>query len=126
MLDIDHFKRINDSHGHGVGDEVLKAVAESIKSQLRNVDMVFRFGGEEFLILLANTSRDAAAMVGERLRNAAQTQDYFAAGTRIELTVSLGCATLLPGESSESLLRRADSALYVAKREGRNRLAMAG
>ncbi len=97
MLDIDHFKRINDSHGHGVGDEVLKAVAESIKSQLRNVDMVFRFGGEEFLILLANTSRDAAAMVGERLRNAAQTQDYFAAGTRIELTVSLGCATLLPG-----------------------------
>ncbi|SFA69775.1 diguanylate cyclase (GGDEF) domain-containing protein [Pseudomonas sp. NFIX10] len=126
MLDIDHFKRINDNHGHGVGDEVLKAVAESIKGQLRNVDMVFRFGGEEFLILLANTSRDAAAMVGERLRHAAQTQDYFAAGTRIDLTVSLGCATLLPGESSESLLRRADSALYVAKREGRNRLAMAG
>ncbi|WP_434604899.1 GGDEF domain-containing protein [Pseudomonas sp. R1-7] len=126
MLDIDHFKRINDSHGHGVGDEVLKAVADSIKSQLRNVDMVFRFGGEEFLILLANTSRDAAAMVGERLRYAAQTQDYFAGGTRIELTVSLGCATLLPGESAESLLRRADSALYVAKREGRNRLTMAG
>src|SRR3546814_3170430 len=67
-----------------------------------------RFGGEEFLILHSNTSRDAAALVGERLRNAAQTQDYFAAGTRIELTVSLGCATLLPGESSESLLRRAD------------------
>jgi diguanylate cyclase (GGDEF)-like protein len=126
MLDIDHFKRINDSHGHGVGDEVLKAVADSIKSQLRNVDMVFRFGGEEFLILLANTSRDAAAMVGERLRYAAQAQDYCAAGTRIELTVSLGCATLLPGESAESLLRRADSALYVAKREGRNRLTMAG
>jgi diguanylate cyclase (GGDEF)-like protein len=126
MLDIDHFKRINDTHGHGVGDEVLKAVADSIKSQLRNVDMVFRFGGEEFLVLLANTSRDAAAMVGERLRYAAQTQDYFAGGTRIELTVSLGCATLLPGESAESLVRRADSALYVAKREGRNRLTMAG
>ncbi|WP_434580333.1 GGDEF domain-containing protein [Pseudomonas sp. Z5-35] len=126
MLDIDHFKRINDSHGHGVGDEVLKAVADSIKHQLRNVDMVFRFGGEEFLILLSNTSRDAAALVGERLRYAAQAQDYFAAGTRIELTVSLGCATLLPAESAESLLRRADSALYVAKREGRNRLAMAG
>jgi len=126
MLDIDHFKRINDSHGHAVGDEVLKAVADSIKSQLRNVDMVFRFGGEEFLILLANTSREAAAMVGERLRYAAQAQDYFAAGTRIELTVSLGCATLLPGESVESLVRRADNALYVAKREGRNRLAMAG
>jgi diguanylate cyclase (GGDEF)-like protein len=88
--------------------------------------MVFRFGGEEFLILLSNTTREAAAMVGERLRFAAQAQDYHADGQLIELTVSLGCSTLLPGESAESLLRRADSALYVAKREGRNRLAMAG
>lgn len=126
MLDIDHFKRINDNHGHSAGDEVLKAVAASIKGQLRNVDMVFRFGGEEFLILLSNTSREAAAMVGERLRYATQAQDYWADQTPIELTVSLGCSTLLPGESAESLLRRADSALYVAKREGRNRLAMAG
>lgn len=126
MLDIDHFKQINDTYGHSAGDEVLKAVAASIKSQLRNVDMVFRFGGEEFMILLSNTSREAAAMVGERLRFAAQAQDYVAEGKVIELTVSLGCSTLLPGESAESLLRRADSALYVAKREGRNRLAMAG
>ena len=126
MLDIDHFKQINDTYGHSAGDEVLKAVAASIKSQLRNVDMVFRFGGEEFMILLSNTSREAAAMVGERLRFAAQAQDYVAEGKIIELTVSLGCSTLLPGESAESLLRRADSALYVAKREGRNRLAMAG
>ncbi|UVM52122.1 MULTISPECIES: GGDEF domain-containing protein [unclassified Pseudomonas] len=126
MLDIDHFKHINDTYGHSAGDEVLKAVAASIKNQLRNVDMVFRFGGEEFMILLSNTSREAAAMVGERLRFAAQTQDYVADGKVIALTVSLGCSTLLPGESAESLLRRADSALYVAKREGRNRLAMAG
>jgi len=126
MLDIDHFKHINDNHGHSAGDDVLKAVAASIKSQLRNVDMVFRFGGEEFLILLSNTNREAAAMVGERLRFAAQTEDYAADGNVVELTVSLGCSTLLPGESAESLLRRADSALYVAKREGRNRLAMAG
>ncbi|MCU1762108.1 GGDEF domain-containing protein [Pseudomonas sp. 14P_8.1_Bac3] len=126
MLDIDHFKRINDSHGHSAGDDVLKAVAASIKSQLRNVDMVFRFGGEEFLILLSNTGREAAGMVGERLRFAAQAKEYLADGNPIELTVSLGCSTLLPGESAESLLRRADSALYVAKREGRNRLAMAG
>lgn len=126
MLDIDHFKKINDSHGHSAGDEVLKTVAATIKAQLRNVDMVFRFGGEEFLILLSNTGRDAAAMVGERLRQAAQAKDYWADGILIELTVSLGCSTLLPGESAESLLRRADSALYVAKREGRNRLAMAG
>jgi diguanylate cyclase (GGDEF)-like protein len=126
MLDIDHFKNINDSHGHSAGDDVLKAVAASIKGQLRNVDMVFRFGGEEFLILLSNTGREAAALVGERLRFAAQAKDFLADGKLIELTVSLGCSTLLPGESAESLLRRADSALYVAKREGRNRLAMAG
>ncbi|MBD9587039.1 GGDEF domain-containing protein [Pseudomonas sp. PDM03] len=126
MLDIDHFKQINDTHGHSAGDDVLKGVAASIKGQLRNVDMVFRFGGEEFLILLSNTGREAAAMVGERLRLAAQAKDFSADGNLIELTVSLGCSTLLPGESAESLLRRADSALYVAKREGRNRLAMAG
>ncbi|AYF50032.1 GGDEF domain-containing protein [Pseudomonas sp. 13B_2.1_Bac1] len=126
MLDIDHFKNINDTYGHAAGDNVLRAVAGAIKAQLRNVDMVFRFGGEEFLILLSNTGRDAAAMVGERLRQAAQAQDYSAEGKRIELTVSLGCSTLLAAESAESLLRRADNALYVAKREGRNRLAMAG
>ena len=126
MLDIDHFKKINDTHGHAAGDSVLRAVAGAIKGQLRNVDMVFRFGGEEFLILLSNTGRDAARMVGERLRQAAQAQDYWVEGTRIELTVSLGCSTLLAAESAESLLRRADNALYVAKREGRNRLAMAG
>lgn len=126
MLDIDHFKHVNDSHGHSAGDDVLREVAAAIKGQLRNVDMVFRFGGEEFLILLSNTGREAAAMVGERLRFAVQAKDYKADGNLIELTVSLGCSTLLPGESAESLLRRADSALYVAKREGRNRLAMAG
>lgn len=126
MLDIDHFKRVNDSHGHSAGDDVLKAIAATIKAQLRNVDMVFRYGGEEFLVLLSNTGRDAAAMVGERLRYATQAAEYYADGHLIELTVSLGCSTLLPGESADSLLRRADSALYVAKREGRNRLAMAG
>ncbi|VVO36646.1 GGDEF domain-containing protein [Pseudomonas fluorescens] len=126
MLDIDHFKKINDNHGHTAGDQVLKAVAASIKGQLRNVDMVFRFGGEEFLILLSNTGREPAALVGERLRHAAQAQDYWADDALVELTVSLGCSTLLPAESAESLLRRADSALYVAKRQGRNQLAMAG
>ena len=126
MLDIDHFKSVNDTHGHAAGDHVLREVAASIKQQLRNVDMVFRYGGEEFLILLSNTGRESAALVGERLRYAAQSNDYWAANTRIELTVSLGCSTLLPGESADSLLRRADNALYVAKREGRNRLAMAG
>ncbi len=126
MVDIDHFKQINDQHGHSIGDEALKAVANALKDSLRNVDMVFRYGGEEFLVLLSNTSREAASMVGERLRMAVMGIQYLVENRTIELSVSLGCASLLPGESMESLLRRADSALYVSKREGRNRLSMAG
>ncbi len=98
MLDIDHFKRINDSYGHSAGDQVLKAVAAAIKEQLR----------------------------GERLRQATHSREYATNEQSVTLTMSLGCATLLAGESLQSVLRRADSALYVAKREGRNRLAMAG
>ena len=126
MLDIDHFKHINDRHGHATGDEVLKAVAAALKSSLRNIDMVFRYGGEEFLVLLTNTGREAAQMVGERLRLAVLGLQYLQEGQALELSISLGCATLLPGESVESLQRRADNALYVSKREGRNRLSMAG
>src|SRR5690606_35984761 len=122
----DHFKQINDQHGHSVGDEVHKAVATTLKGQLRNVDMVFRYGGEEFLVLLSNTCREAAAQIGERLRYAILELQCLAEGRAIELSISLGCSTLLPGESAESLLRRADNALYVAKRDGRNRLTMAG
>lgn len=126
MLDIDHFKRINDHYGHSTGDEVLKAVATTLKARLRNVDMVFRFGGEEFLVLLSGTCREAAALVGERLRMGVFELQYLVQGQPLDLSISLGCATLLPAESVESLLRRADNALYVAKREGRNRLSMAG
>jgi len=126
MLDIDHFKEINDTHGHATGDEVLKAVADAIKDRLRNIDQVFRFGGEEFLIVLTNTGRESAALVGERLRTAALQLTYPVNGRPVDLTVSLGCSTLLPGESPDSLVRRADTALYAAKRQGRNRLEMAG
>ncbi|WP_347506084.1 GGDEF domain-containing protein [Pseudomonas anguilliseptica] len=126
MVDIDHFKRINDTHGHLIGDQALKAVASALKDSLRNVDMVFRFGGEEFMVLLFNTSRESASMVGERLRMAVLGIQYLVENRAIELSVSLGCASLLPGESMESLLRRADNALYVSKRDGRNRLSMAG
>jgi len=126
MVDIDHFKRINDSHGHLVGDQALKAVASALKDSLRNVDVVFRYGGEEFMVLLSNTSREAASLVGERLRMAVLGIQQLVENRAIELSVSLGCSTLLPGESMESLLRRADNALYVSKRDGRNRLSMAG
>jgi diguanylate cyclase (GGDEF)-like protein len=126
MLDIDHFKGINDTHGHATGDQVLKAVADGIKSRMRNIDQVFRFGGEEFLIVLSNTGREPAALVGERLRNAALQLTYPVDGRPVEVTVSIGCSTLLPGETADSLVRRADTALYSAKRHGRNRLEMAG
>ncbi|HSC85197.1 MAG TPA: GGDEF domain-containing protein, partial [Pseudomonas sp.] len=126
MVDIDHFKRINDQYGHTTGDEVLKAMAGALKDSLRNIDMVFRYGGEEFLVLLSNTNREAAQMVGERLRMAALGLQHIVDNRAIELSVSLGCATLLAGESVDSLQRRADKALYVSKREGRNRLSMAG
>ncbi|MHA5864350.1 GGDEF domain-containing protein, partial [Pseudomonas aeruginosa] len=108
-----------------VGDEALKAVAETIKDHLRNVDMVFRFGGEEFLVLLSSTPLQAACMVGERLRQAVEELDYRHAGEPLKLSISLGCADLRPGEGSDDLLRRVDEALYEAKRDGRNRLRCA-
>ncbi len=126
MLDIDHFKQVNDTYGHSVGDEVLKAVAATLKAQLRNVDMVFRYGGEEFMVLLSGTDREAAALVGERLRQAVLELQCLSQGRLIPLSISLGCASLLSGETADSLLRRADDALYAAKRQGRNRLTMAG
>ncbi|MGL4315391.1 MAG: GGDEF domain-containing protein [Pseudomonas sp.] len=126
MVDIDHFKQINDLHGHATGDEVLKAMAGALKNSLRNIDMVFRYGGEEFLVLLSNTDREAAQMVGERLRMAVLGLQHRVDNRAIELSISLGCATMLAGESVDSLQRRADNALYVSKREGRNRLSMAG
>ena len=126
MLDIDHFKGINDEHGHSAGDEVLKAVASTLKDQLRNIDMVFRYGGEEFLVLLSGTPREGAQLVGERLREAVQGLQCVAQGKPVKMSISLGCATLEAGESADSLLQRADKALYSAKRDGRNRLAIAG
>ncbi|WP_437881287.1 GGDEF domain-containing protein [Pseudomonas sp. LRF_L74] len=125
MLDIDHFKRINDEHGHLIGDEVLKNVANALKGSLRNVDMVFRYGGEEFLVLLSNTSCEAGVMIGERLRVAIEELQHAVENQPIKLSISLGCATLQAGEGAESLLRRADTALYAAKRDGRNRISMA-
>jgi diguanylate cyclase (GGDEF)-like protein len=125
MLDIDHFKRVNDTFGHTAGDEVLRSIAQSLKTQLRNIDRVFRYGGEEFLVVLSGTDSGAAGSIGERLRQSTMALKYPMLEHSLELSISLGCATLLPAESADSLLRRADAALYVAKREGRNRLAMA-
>lgn len=125
MVDVDHFKRINDTYGHAAGDRVLKDVAQALKTQLRNVDMVYRYGGEEFLVILSNTSSEAAEQVGERLRIAICQLKCKGLDRELILSVSLGCATLVAGEDGETLVDRADQALYQAKRDGRNRLQKA-
>ncbi len=125
MLDMDHFKALNDTYGHQAGDATLKAVALLLKEQLRNVDMVFRYGGEEFVLVLSNTGFEAAAIVAERIRTAIQTLCLLIGEKPVRLSASLGCATFRPTESYEQLLHRADEALYQAKREGRNMTRMA-
>jgi len=121
MLDLDHFKRINDRFGHSVGDDVLRQTARTLGNSLRSMDMVFRFGGEEFCVLLSATGHEAAHIVAERLRAAVEAQSETAGAIPLPVTLSLGLATLRDVESPRCLLLRADRALYQAKAEGRNR-----
>ncbi|TLX56581.1 hypothetical protein DN824_15065 [Stutzerimonas nosocomialis] len=125
MLDLDHFKGLNDRHGHRGGDEALQRVVSRLKHHLRNVDMLFRYGGEEFLVLLSSTDAQDAALVGERLRATVDQHPFEVDGQPVHLSISLGSATYRPPESLEQLLQRADAALYSAKRSGRNRLSIA-
>ncbi|HVJ36060.1 MAG TPA: diguanylate cyclase [Terriglobia bacterium] len=147
MVDIDHFKRVNDSYGHSVGDEVIKGIAAMARQTLRDSDLLCRYGGEEFAILIADPGADNAVAVAERLRQniaalrfpvpapedeAAAAQPPGAPSPEeagfFQVTISLGvaiCAVLdLPDGSVETLLQRADEALYIAKRSGRNRTAI--
>jgi diguanylate cyclase (GGDEF)-like protein len=125
MVDVDHFKHVNDEYGHYTGDEVLRAIAQGLKSQLRNIDRVFRYGGEEFVVLLTDTDRETAVQIGERLRSTVLGLAFPHHAPSLTMSISLGCSTLMAGETADSLVQRADSALYVAKREGRNRLVLA-
>ena len=120
MFDIDHFKRINDTFGHQTGDEVLKRVAGDAAGELRSGDTVGRFGGEEFIIVLPDATAETAIIVAERVRLAIEV-----GGSTPHVTISVGVAELALGEVSETLLKRADTALYVAKNEGRNTLRLA-
>lgn len=125
MLDMDHFKSLNDTYGHQAGDAALKAVVLLLREQLRNVDMVFRYGGEEFVLVLSNTGAAAASIVAERIRCAVESLCLLVGDKQVRLSASLGCATYQPAETQDNLLRRADHALYEAKRDGRNRTRMA-
>ena len=125
IFDIDHFKQINDAHGHATGDEVIRRVGQRAKASLRDDDMVGRYGGEEFVCILQGRSALAAELVAERLRKAVQGDTEGAATGLPGVTVSIGLATYAGEPNIEDLLQRADKALYAAKREGRNRLRMA-
>lgn len=126
MIDVDHFKRVNDTHGHAVGDEVLKAFTRVLEGNLRSVDLLGRLGGEEFAVVLPESDHNAASHTAERLRAAVEALEFpFEDGTLLKITTSVGIAILSTvGETLDSLLARADSALYTAKREGRNRVVV--
>jgi two-component system cell cycle response regulator len=132
LLDVDHFKRINDTHGHPAGDAVLRYVARLIRAQLRGSDVVARYGGEEFVLLLPGTPLPAALDTAERIRRviAAQTMPVpVPVPEPLRITVSIGAAALLPGDDpaglAADLVQRADQALYAAKQGGRNRVQAA-
>jgi len=125
LLDIDHFKRVNDKHGHLYGDQALRAVAQCVQKTIRDSDLLFRYGGEEFMILLSGTGPEGSALLAERIRQEVEAMQPLS-GNATQLTVSLGI-TSLRGEpdTAELLLERADTALYQAKQAGRNRVEFA-
>lgn len=128
MTDIDRFKQVNDTYGHDVGDEVLREFANRIRTTVRGADLACRFGGEEFIVVMPDTSAEMAAGVAERLRTIIESLPFAIpqADGPLKVTASMGIATLRPGnDTAEALLKRADTALYQAKHEGRNRVVAA-
>lgn len=125
MVDIDHFKRVNDTYGHLVGDSLLKTIAQLLKTHLRRNDIAARYGGEEFLILLVETDIDGAMAVGEKIRKALSVKEWKIKDTGKsmgKITVSMGVALYRLNEPEKDLIKRADDALYMAKEKGRNRI----
>ena len=124
MLDLDHFKRINDNYGHLAGDKVLKIIATVLRKRLRSSDFIARFGGEEFVLLMPATPPAVGAKLLETLRAAIEACPFHFKGERVTITISMGLATFRAGEHSDLVLKRADQALYRAKNAGRNRVEL--
>jgi diguanylate cyclase (GGDEF)-like protein len=122
MIDLDHFKRVNDRYNHHVGDIVLMEFVKLCQSHLRNIDLLGRFGGEEFTVLLPATNIDSARIVAEKLRHTMEHHTINANGEQISITISIGIAQYKPGDSIESWINTADERMYQAKRLGRNRV----
>ncbi|MCO5129898.1 MAG: GGDEF domain-containing protein [Xanthobacteraceae bacterium] len=125
LIDLDWFKQINDTHGHPVGDEVLRTFAITMFANIRGVDRFGRYGGEEFLLIMPDTAAAAAASILDRLRLIVAELDWSAFSAGMAVTISAGVAELQPAELPDTLLTRADEALYAAKEAGRNRVARA-
>jgi diguanylate cyclase (GGDEF)-like protein len=123
LIDLDWFKRINDAHGHPVGDEVLRTFSITIFANIRPADRFGRYGGEEFLLLLPDTDGEAASRMLERLRSIVADLDWSAFSLGMRVTISAGVVTLRDVDTADTILARADSALYSAKAQGRNRIA---
>lgn len=119
LFDVDHFKTINDEHGHEVGDRVLVSLASMVEASLRETDLLGRWGGEEFIVLSTDTTRSGARRMAERLRLRIAMTPFEEVGT---VTVSIGITTCRPGDTARTLIDRADQAMYHAKRDGRNRI----
>jgi diguanylate cyclase (GGDEF)-like protein len=127
ILDLDHFKKINDKYGHLGGDAVLLRFVEVVRGCLRQSDVLTRYGGEEFCILLPGVGRAGARVVGERIRAAIEASTFFVGAVPLKVTSSVGVAEL-PSDAAatlSALVARADQALYIAKRDGRNRVSVA-
>ena len=124
MIDVDHFKTVNDTYGHAAGDVVLKIIADRLNGTIRSMDTLSRFGGEEFAVLLPETNRESAVIAAERLRQSIEREDIFYENQKIKTTISCGAAALVieSHDPAGDALKKADAALYVAKRDGRNRV----
>jgi diguanylate cyclase (GGDEF)-like protein len=126
LLDIDHFKRINDLHGHLVGDNILRHAVERMCQSLREMDMLARYGGEEFIILVPEADLEQGVAVAEKLRLALMSSAFVIDEVQtLTITASFGVSSLLPGEDLDHLISRADVAMYVAKQGGRNHVVRA-
>jgi diguanylate cyclase (GGDEF)-like protein len=125
LIDLDWFKRINDAHGHPIGDEVLRTFAITTFANIRSIDRFGRYGGEEFLLVLPDTSTEGAAQILERLRQIISDLDWSAFSLGMRVTISAGVTALRLDETPDTFLARADRALYLAKARGRNRIAFA-
>jgi two-component system, cell cycle response regulator len=127
MIDIDHFKSINDNFGHDAGDEVLRQFASRVQGSVRGIDLPCRYGGEEFVIVMPDADLAIAEAVGERLRRHIAAEPFLVTKglNKLDVTISVGIAMRLEGDGPDAVLKRADEALYRAKRDGRNRVVLA-